>query len=417
MRALFAPWARSRRRRVAASVAASITGALAAFAIFASFLSMPGGPFEELAVPLLSIGFALGYFGVPILHLLFAFGPRPRPREVDVVLAPGEVRVPTTGHVIRARDVLGASSAAHDGGFVLHVDERRSPGPHAFVVRTEEELDALRRALGVGHDGSGAVDFPLSRDPSSIFAVIAAASTFMCSGLSMPLLLVWPFLKAWPRAWRTRDLLTMTPSGVVIGRQGAAGAAAGAAGFEIPYDRIGEVRVGAAPVTLQLVGQDSALLTTLYARTMREDDARRLASQIETAARRSRGGAAPRTSALDRIAALRRAGQSARDWLARVDASDHLLARDGYRAAPIDPEDLRRVLDDPTEAFEDRLAAGRFLVRAEGEAARVRVEESLLNARVDPKRVRVALEAPPEEAAEAFEAAEAEAERAQRLRR
>ncbi len=409
MRAHFTPWTRARRRRITLAVAANAVTLAFVAALVAGFaLPEPGRSADNLFVVLMTVGFMGAYLAPALFHLLFAFGPRPKGRDVELELTPGAVRVPATGHTILANDVLGATSALLDGRYLLHVEERHAGGPHAFVVDTEEDLVALRGALGVGHDGDGAVEWPLSRDQTWIFAVVSAASTFMCSGMTLPLLFAWPFLRAKPRFGRTRDVITMLPAGVEV---------RGAHPAQIPYAAIHETVIFESPRALQLRDDKGVTLAHVPAPATRHADLVMLAAQLEVAGRRARGEHAQHASALERLGAIRRAGQGAREWLARLDASSHLLARDGYRAAPLDVEDLWRVAEDPSESFEDRLAAGRFLLRAQGDAARVRVDDSLKNVRADPKRVRVALEASPDEAAIAFEEAAAELEKAQKMRR
>jgi hypothetical protein len=409
MRAQFVPWTRARARRIALAVAANVAAFASVAAIFVAIaLQGRSSTSEGPLFTLLMAGFFGAYLGPALFHLLFAFGPRPSGREVDVELLPGAVRVAATGHTILAKDVLGATSALYGGRYLLHVEERHAPGPHAFVVEQESDLVALRAALGVGHDGDGAVEWPLTRDASWIFAVVGAASTFMCSGMALPLLLAWPFLRAKPRFARPRNVLAMLPSGVDV---------RGAHPAQIPYAAVHSAAVLDTPRALQIKGADGALLAHIPASTLRRDDMLMLAAQLELAGRRARGEHTQRASALERLSAIRRGGQNAREWLARLDASGHLIARDGYRASPLDVEDLWRVAEDPSESFEDRIAAGRFLLKAQGDHARVRVDDTLKNVHADPKRVRVALDAPPDEAAIAFEEATAELEKAQKMRR
>ncbi len=418
VRGVFHAGAARRARRILGPIATFVGSVALAAGGLTSIVLLVDGPFGVLAA--LSVwAFVLGGFLIPSIAPFVMANARPRPIESDILCAPGRVRVVDVDYTILARDVVGASTALHEGGYLLSVDSAETGRPHALWLPDAESLDRVRRALGLEHEGTGVVEWAVGRSPELWFGVGAVLSNFLCAGLALPMLLVWPFLRLWPRQWRSATRLALTP-GAVKYQPGTHWLQ------EHAYTHIEEAVYDAGTKTIALhrvqrlrfdawgpPASPGTVLAYLPVSGLGADEARQVCAQINAAAVRARGDRVARSSALDRIALIRRLdGENARSWLARIGALAASVGAEGYRSAPIEAEDLQRVAEDPDEAAEDRVAAGRMFLRAtsaqrgvgpEDPGVRVRVDAALATLRARPERVRLALDAPEDAAGDAIE--------------
>lgn len=367
------PGARARRARVLFATMAALLYPVAIAAL---------GAF-------LNSGYYFLFFAPAVILPLMLLRLAPGPRFSQVEIGPGYVREKQPfGLILRARDVTGITTCTHHDGYAMTVQLRRDPAPHTFVVKDEATLARLRAALGGGHDGGGILGWPTQRDQREVFLTIVGISAAgFCMGFVGPLFaLAFPFLRAFPKAPNKRDGVMLTDQGLVwqVGspRLFLYAAMSGAS-------RIGKLlfldpreRTPATPTHV-----------TIPLKHLSEAEIDVLVSQLNSAIRRAHGDRTLRESAIERVQALKRsASEPIKEWLVRLEAVAAALRGNDYRSAPVNAEDLWQIASDPDETFEDRAAAGRVLIKAQGEDARVRVVTALANAHAPEQRIRVALE-------------------------
>lgn len=332
----------------------------------------------------------LALFFMPALVLpLYLFGWKPGTRDSTLAISPGMVREERPlGLRLRAADVTGVSTCSHQGGYAMTVQLRRDPAPHTFIVKDEATLNELRQALGGGHDGAGLVGWPLQRDPREVMLIAAgmSASAFCLGFVGALLAFAIPFLRAFPKPPQKLESILLTEQGLVWNFGGPR---------LFPYTMIGKAsRIGKLlflDPAKHSPGSADHVKIPLKALSNEEIDL--ILSQIDSAVRRARGERTLRDSALERVQTLRRqASEPLREWLVRLEALASAVRGNDYRSSPISADDLWHIASDPDETFEDRAAAGRVLIKAQGEEARVRVATALANVRAPEARIRIALD-------------------------
>ncbi len=122
-------------------------------------------------------------------------------------------------------------------------------------------------------------------------------------------------------------------------------------------------------------------------------------AQVLSAAQRAQGNAAPKPEIETRVDILRKNGENARNWLARLDMAAQTLDASGYRGNSLEEKDLWVILEDPDAEPEMRAAAARVLARARPHA-RVRIDGAIAAVRDEAveKRLRIAVTADPQHA-------------------
>src|SRR5581483_385564 len=128
-----------------------------------------------------------------------------------------------------------------------------------------------------------------------------------------------------------------------------------------------------------------------------------LAVFLNAAIEREKSGGDPKETRS--IEVVRRGNESARAWLARIDAMGVAPAGDGYRANALDVGVLWRVFEDPEEDAELRAAAARLLSRVATDDVKVRVAPTLSTVRDDTVRkwIEAALDSDLDHASELLE--------------
>jgi hypothetical protein len=349
------------------------------------------------ALTTLEAGVLAFYFLFPaIAPLLLSIRIKPSERDSQLVIGPGCVTEKRAlGLTLRARDVVGITTCTYDNRYALSVQMKRDPAPHTFVVNDEESLHRLRQALGGAHDGTGALAWPLQRDPREVgVAVASAVSSAVCLGfIGVVLSFAWPLMRAFPK--KPEALYS-----IILGEEGVSWKWGGVRVF--PYELISNASYYPESKSILLSSTDGNHMRIPVPK-LGVGEARVIASQINGAARRTRGERVLRDSPLERVRALRREpNEPMRAWLTRLSAMAATVGGDDYRSVSVSKDDLWRIAEDPTETFEDRAGAGRVLLGSLGPDARVRVEEALANAHVPEKKLRVVLEDDLDRAADAI---------------
>ncbi len=338
-----------------------------------------------------------------------------RRREVTLEPGPGYVDVRDAGsrsQRITAKAVEGASTARTPESVLLTLSLARRSTPLLLEVRTEAEAESLRAALGVGHDGAGAIEW---RPAWSAGALSSFVGRLMLAGIGVTALVA------------AGDPTFLLVNAVGFLQLLAAGVALTLRGF---FPRL--VGVGDRPVTMSAEGirvwRDRSWLVLPYGAVrdvviephrivfatheriaiprrarawdgdgLGDDAAEALKVQVLAAAARARGHGRRKEEISSRLDVLRRDArrEHPRDWLARLDALAAVLAAGGgYRAQTVDPADLWAVVEDPDADGELRAGAARVL-RASGlPEARVRIDAAVAATRdeLTTERMRIAVE-------------------------
>ena len=119
-----------------------------------------------------------------------------------------------------------------------------------------------------------------------------------------------------------------------------------------------------------------------------------MGAQLAACVARAGGQGPEKQETRTRVDTLRRGSEGARDWLARIDVAANMMTQTGYRGGTIEKEDLWILLRDPDASEDLRAAAGRMLVRVDGEAdVRTRVGDIVAAVREEEiqQRLRVAI--------------------------
>ncbi len=314
------------------------------------------------------------------------------PRGVELELRPGEVRVKGSlflAQTVRARDVIGASTACHPEGFVVSVQTtRRDPHPLSFLVRTAEDASALRAALGIGHDGTGEIAWrteePLNVAVGRVFGWVAFAVLASCLVLSWSHeLLGAPELSGtfWvglglvygslPLLVSLLMRLWTPPTRRVLLRPGGLHVATSAEPACLGY--LDLTRVSRQARELIFVARNGTTLSVAAGLSPPEElDV--VVAQLESARRRAAGEGLARPEIGHRLAMLERGGDPVPSWLIRLDGLAAGLVAGGYRSSHLDREALWIAMEDPDTPSELRLATARVLGRIEPRQ-RVRIAE------------------------------------------
>jgi hypothetical protein len=363
--------------------------------------------------------------GLAALHLPLMFRPRRPPREATLRIGPGWVDVVSRlgRDRITAKDVLGASTARSGAGVSLSLTRKsRRLTTTTFVFADETEAKAIRDALGIGHDGFGGLLWRTRHSSlegvGSLLAGVTAVALFggmaiiakhsdaayffagIYTGLPVLLFSVLGWLARSGRVERA-PCVALDAQGVWI---------YGARWTFSYYSNITHAEVAEDGIRVLVDAERGLEAMRVPTPLLSIEEREALVAQLMGAAARARGFVAPKPEADERLDVLRRRGERARDWFARLDALAMGQGGAGYRGTSIDKEDLHHVLDDPDADVELRVAAARILSRADAtlrERALARAEAT----RDDDARERIRIAVENEDGA-AIDELEAEADRA-----
>jgi len=368
-----------------------IATAVGVLPLAAIALAMPLSATARAAVMLLGLAWlAVGRLVVPRLG----------PRGCAIALEPSAIRVKNAGAVsqrVAAGDVRAASTSQLPGGaYSLALADP----PLWLELETREDLDQVRRALGIGHAGFGALRYPPERGgfhnmPTAADAVAAvgwlAIVGAVCLGATevalavalpiVPLTLVAMVMATTSRPGRHRVLLT--PQGVHVIVEGR--------GALLPWDSIVDATVEGTSLAIQARG--GRQVVPMRRAQPRERD--HLAAQIRSGAARARGEGPLPPELPASVSVLSPRDEGRRAWLERLDATAASLSQgEGYRQTGVDARDLWTVMESPDAPPSLRAAAARILARVAPEEAGGRIATALaMEHDLDTRaHIRVALE-------------------------
>lgn len=320
-----------------------------------------------------------------------------RPRDVELECGAGWVVVKNAGsrtQRIRSTRITGCSTARTSRGILLTLDYAKRDQPIEIEVATDDEADAIRRALGIGHAGFGVLGWNTTAMPhrgtnaSGLgLAGVAALLALSSPGLAFFLGFVSMFM----------SVVTLTPAfslrSIQMRHDGLQVPSPWGGWLVVPYGEIEGVERHQGLLRLRtLRGVFDVHIGWVISAHGREA----LVHQIESAAARARGEGRMKLPLSERVAILRRGQESAQAWVARLDTSGELLsgAGGGYRDASLDAEDLWAVLEDPDVTVDLRAAAARVLSRIPRPEVRTRIDAAVaaMHDEKTIRRVRIAVE-------------------------
>lgn len=381
----------------AALYAVSLSLLFAAFFVF---------PYAEVLGPL------LGLASFALFNLVGLFGARPaKARTAELSLGAGFIDLQTSAlrrWRIRTTDITGATTARTANGLRLTLQHRKRLQPITLEVETEADASKIRHALGIGHGGFGTIAWSTSTSPmmrAAFFGRLLAAAVALLAmaalvgnGLELFISVAmglgqFAFIGAFLGV--VGLLSRSAPPTVVMAADGLR-LKTPRGWFSLPYGAILDVNdtpqglVFSVPPPYGVVHVDC-----VGPRWGGPTDAGRkiLVAQITAAAQRARGLGPQKDDVTWRVDTLRRAGESPRDWLVRLDMAGQLLsAGAGYRGNTLDAEDLWAILEDPEAEADLRAAAARVLRHSREPSTRVRIQTAVAAVRDEKiqRRLRIA---------------------------
>jgi hypothetical protein len=325
----------------------------------------------------------------------------PAARGAALRLDAGAIAITEAGILnqrVRAWDVVASSTARTAAGSTIAIVRRGArERPLLLDFDRDDDLDAVRRTLGLGHLGFGEVAWPTRARGTALrgsgafaFAWFAIA---MCAALDAPLLgfaLALVIVPATVVAALVsclsdprRPCVALTSAGLRVS-DGVTAGTVHYADVVCAHEHAGGVFVA--------TGAGS---TVIPMPKSLPEERRHLAAQLLSAAARARGeGPSPPTLPAP-LARLAPRSESERSWLQRIDAAAASIASVGaYRGGDLDPKDLWDALESPDAPVRVRAAAARVLARVCPSEAETRVARALASSRDAYTRscIRVALD-------------------------
>ncbi len=383
----------------------------------------PHYPVLALGAGAVIAGTVLGLLGMPGASLLFlaslvtllAYDVRPRrgPRRGSIECHPSSVRIEGVG-TLKARDIVGATTARHDGSVSLVLARKRRAGaPIILDLPDDAALASVSKSLGLGHHGFGEVSAVLKASPADVYGLI---SGIVALPLLVGLMLTDSYTMVEPlRAFATLAVcscmfagllrlgsvapkIVLTQGGVYLGTRHIAFPSV-AGGTFVPFHAIENIAVsnGRLEITVRLEAHEghTTKLTIPVSSSqwmrkgMSEQELQRIMAQVRAAADRAHGNFVMKHEPEALAGQLRRAPtESMREWLARIDTLG--VGTVGYRTAQIDVAELWTILEDPEAEADLRSASARLLSRIAPEDARTRVADVLETVRDGDVRARIA---------------------------
>jgi hypothetical protein len=331
--------------------------------------------------------------------------PRLRPRDCAISVEAGAIRVKNAGRAsqrIAAEDVRAASTAQlADGKCSIAIVRHEVGDPPLWLeLDTQEDLDRVRRALGIGYAGFGALRWPsqggsFHNTPTAADAVatlgwlailvawcLGAVEVALAIALPVvPLTLVAMVMATTQRPDQHGVLLTGQGLQVVVDGRGAL----------LPWNTVVGAKVEGTGLVIQASGGDTVVPMREALPAVREH----VAAQIRSAAGRARGEGPPPPDPPASLAVLSPRDEGRRAWLERLDATAASMAQgDGYRQTSVEAQDLWAALDSPDVPARLRAAAARILASVAPEEAGDRIAKALAmeHDRDTRQCIRVALE-------------------------
>ena len=403
-----------------------------ALAIFALFL-----PLAHRAPLLATFANVLGILGFEAFFLApLAQRLRTGSQAGTLALEPGKVVVTTARgrNVLRGKDLYGATTAREPGTgrivLTLSLGALRAY-PVSLTFAGVDDMESVRRALGVGQLGRGMVWISGGRPNAArgffrgILLGFAALAPFFvgAGGLGCTLLFLAALVGLLGEAWNG-ETFKLWGDRIVVGAGPGRDEWAYADVSQVAEDRDGLVLQGMRGGGFARIAVPSAGWLAPFSAHERA----LLVAQVHAALARSRtappmlSGAAA-GEALTNLKRRSSLGERPSGWLSRLDAfaavSEASRGGAGYREASLDIDALWSTLEDPDADLELRCAAARILhrrttapartqdTRAPDDKLRIRIATAVESAADEPARVRLRLmteDHPPEsELEEVFE--------------
>jgi len=331
--------------------------------------------------------------------------PRLPSRGGSIALEPGAIRVKKAGAAsqrIAAADVRAASTSQLPGGAYSLALVRHEEGdpPLWLELDTKEDLDQVRRALGIGHAGFGTLRWPPERGgfhnlPTAAdavaalgwLAIVVAAflgATEVALALALPVVPLTLVAMVMATTSRTgQHGVLLTPQGVHVRVDGRGGL--------LPWDTVVDAKVEGTGLAIQARGGRQVVPMRRASPREREH----LAAQIRSGAARARGEGPLPPELPASVSVLSPRDEGRRAWLERLDATAASLSQgDGYRQNGVEARDLWTVMESPDAPPSLRAAAARILARVAPEEAGDRISKALAmeHDRETRQCIRVALE-------------------------
>ncbi len=381
------------------------------FTYLAAFCAVAAGGLTFAPVPFVAwVGAALGLlFGLAAAWMSSTIAPT-RTQNVELVPTPDGVEARYPGDApfeLATADLLGVSTCAGEGAVDVAITHRSQPQrPFVFEGLRPEDVEPLRRALGLPQGGLGGMAFPFGPAPGptralrtlSYLAAIGTAGAYALGALSEE-----------PMVSVSLGIYGIVPLLVLVGYNASASANRLACArscvmqpLGLQYWEVDAVRTLPYGEMTHIVDTADGVEVTLRNGMRWEGNLEALsaaershwARQLRSARDRA-VASATMVPAVDVFGALHRgAGEPLRAWLERIDAVNVFPAGEGsYRSMGVSEPELWQALEDPDTPLGLRIAISRRLGRRDA-TSRTRVDGALkrLHAADDRARVRIAVD-------------------------
>lgn len=365
------------------------------------------GPISGTPATLIGVGALVAFNSLGVVSLR-----QKRSRNATVSLGPGYITIEGTGtrnQRIFARDIVGATTARSSTGVLLTLQHQRRDQPVTLELKDDVEASRIRHALGIGHSGFGTISWRTQSDSTTRTAFVGRMLAIILGLLTIALTTL---VSADAGIFSGIFLGQFGLIGTILGIMGLAARPAepsvymAAEGlriktprgwFALPYDAVQNLDVHRRGLVFAVPEPYFKVAVERVGPSMggaSEHDLKALSSQILAAAQRARGMGPRKEDITGRIDVLRRHGESARDWLVRLDMAGQMLsAGPGYRGNSLDVEDLWTILEDPEAEPDLRAAAARVLRHSPHPNTKVRIDAAVAAVRdaVTNQRLRIAI--------------------------
>jgi hypothetical protein len=364
-------------------------------------------------------------FGVALLMLSPLLTGRRAKRKATLHLRPGALVVREAdflNQTIATRAVTGASAATRErGGITLALARGTKKNPVLLELGNEAELKAVRDALGIPHQGFGELrwqtsprgidvhDGVLRLMTGAIYVAYSLLQLLPAEGLAsalatllglvmVPLTIVVAIVALFKTGIANRTL-SLTRDGLRVQHPTRSATIPYADLARVVVDENGIALGRPLPALAEIIPSKAV---SFLPRGLSPDERAHLIAQIYSAMSRARGRGPQHVDPTERVDMLRRANESSREWLTRIDVAAGALATgDAYRGGVLDEHELWAIAEDHDLGADARAGALRMLTRVAPATARVKADAIVASVHDDGdrKRMRVALEPDLEEAA------------------
>ncbi len=333
----------------------------------------------------LGIGACLGFFGGAILDVR-----RRTASDVSLECGAGYLKISQAGlwnQRVVARDILGASTARTRDKVAVTLCLRDRVAPMTLELASVEDVEAIRKALGIGHGGYGILGWQRSSRALHVavipsFITLALALTFVSSSAFYFFASVLALL-AMPLRRREIDLF-MSADGIHIRVQKRWTA--------FRYHDLDRIEDAGAAIRFHVVNGppfDWPIPHESFG-GLAPEERRVLVEQLSAAIARARGFGAPKDDPSLRVNLARGPAEAPQAWTTRLNVmAQRLSAGNVYRGDATNIDDLWAVLEDPDSTEDLRAAAAHVLALANVPHARVRIASALATLRDDAARQRL----------------------------